>query len=84
MESDQPEGNLKASLVPALHIETAEIKEETLYVTINNQSKLINDKPTIYAFEAILLTAKEFGIQKVMLENSSNRFVRTIRFNKRN
>ncbi len=70
MENDSLEGNLKASLTPALHVEKAEIKEETLYVTINNQSKLINDKPTLYAFEAVLLTAKEFGIQKVKLENS--------------
>jgi hypothetical protein len=74
MSSDYPEVGLKASL-PSLHFNTASIKAKTLYLSIDPKGNLKNDKNALHSFEALLLTAKEFGIEKVMVENAPLRYL---------
>jgi hypothetical protein len=69
MGSDYPDTELKASL-PFRQFNYALIKEKTLFLSINPHSNLKNDKNTLHSFEALLLTAKEFGVEKVMIENT--------------
>jgi hypothetical protein len=69
MGRDYPNTELKASL-SLLHFNTASIKAKTLFLSLNPGSNLKNDKNTLHSFEALLLTAKEFGIEKVMVENA--------------
>jgi hypothetical protein len=70
MEKDVLSGDLKASLPPSLYIKNASIKGKTLYLTMNKNTTLINDRDTLHSFEALLLTAKEFGMESVMIENA--------------
>jgi hypothetical protein len=69
MRSDDPETNLKASMA-SLQFNNAMIKDNTLFLSINTNSKLINDSNNLHSFEAVLLTAKEFGVEKVVVENA--------------
>jgi hypothetical protein len=70
MKMDQPQLGLKSSLFPSLPINDVSINEKTLHVTITNNSSLRDDQLTLNAYEALLLTAKEFGLEKVIINNS--------------
>lgn len=75
MGSDQLEAGLKTSLLPTLQFKDASITNKTLLLTIDVNSKLKDDQSTLYSFEAILLTAKEFGAEKVVIENPTTTFI---------
>ncbi|WML47664.1 negative regulator of sigma-X activity [Neobacillus sp. PS3-34] len=68
MQQDLP--GLKASVSPDLHIETSSFEDKTLYISLGADSKLENNPESLYSFEAIMLTAKEFGAAKVKLVNA--------------
>ncbi|MEH7075642.1 negative regulator of sigma-X activity [Neobacillus drentensis] len=70
MKKDQPILGLKSSLLPLLPISEVSISGKTLDVSIAENSGLQDDQSTINAYESLLLTAKEFGFEKVMIENS--------------
>ncbi|MEH7501126.1 negative regulator of sigma-X activity [Neobacillus drentensis] len=70
MKKDQPSLGLKSSLLPALPINEVSINEKTLIVTIKEDTSLQDDQSTINAYESLLLTAKEFGLEKVIVTNS--------------
>lgn len=70
MKKDLPQLGLKSSLLPSLPINDVSINEKTLHVTITNNSSLRDDQLTLNAYEALLLTAKEFGFEKVSINNS--------------
>ncbi|MCM3766524.1 hypothetical protein [Neobacillus niacini] len=42
---------------------------QTLTISFNENSSMNNDQQTVWSFEAILLTAKEFGFEKVIVNN---------------
>ncbi|MFP5113442.1 hypothetical protein ACSU64_13785 [Bacillaceae bacterium C204] len=70
MKKDQPLLGLKSSLLPALPINEVSINKKTLLVTMNEDASIQDDQTTINAYESLLLTAKEFGLEKVMITNS--------------
>jgi hypothetical protein len=70
MKKDQPQLGLKSSLLPSLPINDVSINGKTLHVTITNNSSLRDDQLTLNVYEALLLTAKEFGLEKVIINNS--------------
>ncbi|MBV7507176.1 hypothetical protein KW850_18085 [Bacillus sp. sid0103] len=69
MKKDQPLLGLKSSLIPSLPISEVSIKEKTLIVTIKENTIIEDDQSTINAYESLLLTAKEFGLEKVVITN---------------
>ncbi|WP_066060870.1 hypothetical protein [Neobacillus soli] len=71
MKTDQPELGLKSSLGSTLPIHNVSIAGKTLYVTIKDNANLKNDQHTLSSYEALLLTAKDFGLEKVFIKNSS-------------
>jgi hypothetical protein len=70
MGTDHPDGGLKPSLPSTLHFKEAIINNHILNLTLTDSSTLQNDNSTMHSLEAILLTAKEFGAEKVMFENA--------------
>ncbi|MGG1399542.1 negative regulator of sigma-X activity [Bacillus salipaludis] len=70
MKKDQSEGGLKASILPAIKFKTILIRKNTLFLTLKEKSMLEDSQNTIYSIEALLLTAKEFGIKSVFILNS--------------
>ncbi|NHC39058.1 hypothetical protein G6549_03705 [Bacillus sp. MM2020_1] len=71
MKNDQPLLGLKSSLLPALPIKDVSTNEKTLYVTLKENSTLSDNQLTLNAYESLLLTAKEFGLEKVIIKNST-------------
>jgi hypothetical protein len=69
MRNDQPVYGLKRSL-SSLTISEVGILDKTLYLTMDGNTNLQNDPLTLSSFEAILLTAKEFGLDKVIVKGS--------------
>ncbi|OIK15535.1 hypothetical protein BIV60_09255 [Bacillus sp. MUM 116] len=67
MKNDQSEWGLQASILPAMKFRKMVIKKNTLYLTLNEKSMLEDSPKTIYSIEALLLTAKEFGIKSVFI-----------------
>jgi hypothetical protein len=70
MKDDQPVFGLKRSLMPSMLINDVSIVNKTLYVTIKSNSDLQDDQLTLSSYEALLLTAKDFGLEKVFVKNS--------------
>lgn len=70
MRSDRQELGLQASLSSIMQFKSAEIKNKILYLSFVDHVKLINNPMTVYSYEAILLTAKEFGLESVKFENA--------------
>ncbi|MCL6571212.1 MAG: hypothetical protein K6T88_05940 [Bacillus sp. (in: Bacteria)] len=70
MKNDQPVLGLKKSIPSSLLIQNVSIKGKTLDVTIKDNSSLKDDQLTLASYEALLLTAKEFGLEKVFVKNS--------------
>ncbi|MGG3470827.1 hypothetical protein ABES02_25520 [Neobacillus pocheonensis] len=70
MKSDQPEFGLKSSLIPSLKIYDMTISDKTLFISIKSDSSLKDNQLTLYSFEALMLTAKDFGVEKVIVKNS--------------
>jgi hypothetical protein len=70
MKLDQPVLGLEASLVSSLIFKGVLIEGNKLILTLDENVNLKNDSSTLYSFEALLLTAKEFGIETIQIENA--------------
>ncbi|UOE54259.1 hypothetical protein LIT38_19545 [Bacillus sp. CMF12] len=70
MKQNRTENNLQASIPEDIDFETEEIQDGKLLIRFNNESEIIDDKSTLHAIEAILLTAKDFDFDTVKLENA--------------
>ncbi|CEG27694.1 GerMN domain-containing protein [Bacillus sp. B-jedd] len=70
MKNGIEDENLLPSLEPSFALGKIEEKGGVLHLSLAADAELKNDIPTLYSFEAILLTAKEFGFKAVKLENA--------------
>jgi hypothetical protein len=70
MKTDHQELGLAASLVPSFPIKEVTTKENKLIITLDENATMENNKETLYSYEAILLTAKNFGIDTVTILNA--------------
>lgn len=69
MRNDQS-GGLKSSLHSFPQIDQVSMSNKIMYVSFDANSSLQDDQESVLSFEALLLTAKEFGVEKVMIKNS--------------
>ncbi|NRD80611.1 hypothetical protein HPT25_25125 [Bacillus sp. BRMEA1] len=70
MKHDQVALGLKGSL-SNIQLSQVAINGKTLMIAFNGSAGLHNDQMTLLSFEAILLTAKEFGLDKVIIKGAS-------------
>ena len=70
MKTDQTELGLTGSLSPLLPISDVSIADKTLVLSFKGNTTLQNNQMTVSAFEALLLTAKDFGLEKVVVKDS--------------
>jgi hypothetical protein len=70
MKTGQQEQGLDASLVPSFPIKEVTAKENKLIITLDENAALENNQETVYSYEAILLTAKDFGIDTITILNA--------------
>jgi hypothetical protein len=70
MKTDPQVFGLTASLADTFAFKEVDIKDKELIISMDENITLENNLNTVYAFEAILLTAKEFGIEKIMIVNA--------------
>lgn len=70
MRTDQQELGLAASLEPSFPIKEVTTKENNLIITLDENAVMENNLETVYSYEAILLTAKEFGIDTITILNA--------------
>jgi hypothetical protein len=68
-KDDKQNSGLKASL-PSHYFKEMSIKDNIMYLSLNSNSSFKNNSENLHSFEALLLTAKEFGMQKVYINNS--------------
>ena len=71
MEKDLPTSNLKASLPAKLISEKVSIQDKTLLVKLVPGATMSDEPSVIQSYEALLLTAKDFGLEKVKILNPS-------------
>ncbi|MDP4086711.1 MAG: hypothetical protein Q8934_19270 [Bacillota bacterium] len=69
MRKNRPILGLKASIPHDLIFKFTSIKNKTLFLTVQSSPNLVNNPVNVYTYEAILLTAKEFGLENVKLKN---------------
>jgi hypothetical protein len=70
MREDVPELGLTASLSPSFLLESITVDNNKLIVTMDDKTNFSNTQETLYSFEALLLTAKAFGFDTVLIENT--------------
>ncbi|MDF2859511.1 MAG: hypothetical protein K0Q87_5362 [Neobacillus sp.] len=70
MREDVPELGLTASLSPSFLLENITVDNNKLIVTMDDKTNFSNTQETLYSFEALLLTAKAFGFDTVLIENA--------------
>ncbi|AZU63189.1 hypothetical protein [Neobacillus mesonae] len=70
MKKDDQTYGLKKSMHLELRDKDMTIQKNTLHVSVEENAQLKNDQLTLFSYEALLLTAKEFGIEKVMVNNA--------------
>ena len=70
MKTDQTELGLTGSLSPLLPISDVSIADKTLVLSFKGNTTLQDNQMTVSAFEALLLTAKDFGLEKVVVKDS--------------
>ncbi|MEH7437261.1 negative regulator of sigma-X activity [Neobacillus drentensis] len=70
MKTDQTELGLTGSLSPLLPVSDVSIADKTLVLSFKGNTTLQDNQMTVSAFEALLLTAKEFGLEKVVVKDS--------------
>lgn len=68
MKHDVETPGLKSSIPEDLLIQS-KVNDKTLVVTFENPSVLTDNEKPLHILESILLTAKEFGMEKVKFEN---------------
>ena len=69
MDENNARLRLKASIPSGLKVSFFRLKNKTLYLTVAGHYPLKNTADAIYSYEALLLTAKDFGMERVKLEN---------------
>ncbi|MBY0145515.1 GerMN domain-containing protein [Neobacillus niacini] len=74
MKSDQQQG-LAASLVPGFPLKEFTIEDNKLIITMDENTTMENNQAAVYSYEAILLTAKEFGIETITVLNAPINFL---------
>ncbi|MDV2888039.1 hypothetical protein RYX45_23020, partial [Alkalihalophilus pseudofirmus] len=75
---------LKKSMLLKLREKDISIRNKTLYVSMEKNSRINNDQFTLFSFEALLLTAKEFGIEKVVIKNPPSKQIGPFELTKEN
>jgi hypothetical protein len=70
MKTDQAEGSLAASIGTSFQIKEFSIQDNKLIINMDGSTLMENTPATVYSFEAILLTAKDFGIETIMVVNA--------------
>ncbi|MDF2788394.1 MAG: hypothetical protein K0S80_1492 [Neobacillus sp.] len=70
MKTNHQELGLTASLVPSFPIKEVTTKENKLIITLDENAAMENNLETVYSYEAILLTAKNFGIDTITILNA--------------
>jgi hypothetical protein len=75
MKTDQTEGGLVASIGPFFQIKDVSIQDNKLFITIDENTPMENNLETLHSFEAVLLTAKEFGVETIMVVNAPIKFL---------
>jgi hypothetical protein len=70
MKTDQTEGSLASSIGPSFQIKEFSIQDNKLIINMDGSTLMENTPATVYSFEAILLTAKDFGIETIMVVNA--------------
>lgn len=70
MKDDQKELGLKSPLLPTIQINDVSTSDNALYITLDGNSRLHDDQQSLCWFEALLLTAKEFGLEKVVVKGA--------------
>ncbi|MEH7545692.1 hypothetical protein [Neobacillus vireti] len=68
MKTDQLMG-LKSSLLSLPPINIVSISNKIMYLSFDGSYSLQDNQQSIVSFEAVLLTAKEFGIEKVIIKD---------------
>ncbi|WP_043934006.1 hypothetical protein [Bacillus sp. EB01] len=70
MKTDDFQTGLQPSLPPTFKVKEITSKDKILYLSLAGDSDLKNDPATLHSFEALLLTAKDFGFTKVKINNA--------------
>ncbi|EKN69644.1 negative regulator of sigma-X activity [Neobacillus bataviensis LMG 21833] len=71
MKSDQPLLGLKSSLKSIMPLHELSVSDKTLFVSLRGNANLQDNQQSSSSLEALLLTAKEFGIEKVVIKDSA-------------
>lgn len=69
MRTDFPDLGLKASLPSSFEVNSVAVKNKTLYLSLGKNHRLTNNEAMVHTYEAILLTAKDFGFENVKFKN---------------
>jgi len=75
MKTDQQVQGLAASLVSGFPLKDFSIEDNKLIITMDENTTMENNQAAVYAYEAILLTAKEFGIETITVLNAPIKFL---------
>lgn len=70
MKTDKEVGGLAASIGSSFQMKEVSIQDNKLIIHMDENTPMEDNLATVYAFEAILLTAKEFGIETIMVVNA--------------
>jgi hypothetical protein len=70
MKTDRAEGGLAASIGASFQMKEFSIQDNKLIINMDENTRMENNLATLHSYEAILLTAKEFGIEVVMVVNA--------------
>ncbi|MEH7176721.1 hypothetical protein [Neobacillus vireti] len=70
MKTGQSDLRLNTSIVPSFSSMELTVENDQLTITLDKNTTMKNDLETIHSFDAILLTAKEFGIETITILNA--------------
>ncbi len=70
MKTDPSEFGLQSSLGHLLPINNVSITEKTLNVSFKGNTSMQDNQLVLTSFEALLLTAKQFGLEKVVVKDA--------------
>ncbi|MFJ7725511.1 hypothetical protein ACIQXV_05020 [Neobacillus sp. NPDC097160] len=71
MKTDNAELGLKSSLLPLMPLHDVSVSDKTLILSLKGNSSVQNNQQTSSSIEALLLTAKEFGLEKMVVKDSA-------------
>lgn len=79
MRHDIPTHGLKPSIPEDLRIAELTPDNDTIIITFHKGTKVKQTRDMVYTLEAMLLTAKEFGYQKVVIRNVDAAYIGSFR-----